>query len=188
VNETYREFTFERPSRSWFTSGEDVVVTCSTMTKFYGLGRLRVGWILADRTRARELTKAKKLISGHDSEYSLWIARQVIRRRARFVERAKRIRFENAQLVAKFLEATEGTSNSSLGVTPFCLVKYHHKRSDSLSFARHLLRSTGVLVSPGDFFGAPKAFRMCFTGDRSHLERGLLRLADFLNSRRDRTA
>jgi aspartate/methionine/tyrosine aminotransferase len=45
-----------------------------------------------------------------------------------------------------------------------------------------LLARTGVLVSPGDYFGAPKAFRLCFTGDHAALGQGLVLLADYLKT------
>lgn len=181
VNETYREFTFPDAPRTYFGQDRNVVV-CSTMTKFYGLGRLRVGWILANRQEARRLLRTKRLISGHNSEYSLWIARQVLKKREPFVKRAQRIYSENLGLVSKFLDAAEGVS-ATLGAAPFCLVKYG-KGPDSVSFSRRLLERTGVLVSPGDFFGAPGAFRLCFTSDRKTLTRGLHELSGFLNTRR----
>jgi len=123
VNETYKEFTFRGVPNTHF--GRDgKVVTCNTMTKFYGLGRLRVGWILAERQKARKLLKAKWLISGHNSEYSMWIATQVLRRRAEFVKRARRICSENTKLVRRFVEATPSASVCELGAAPFCLVEY----------------------------------------------------------------
>ena len=176
LNETYREFTFPGRPRTHFGSSPNLV-TCNTMTKFYGLGRLRVGWILADRQEARQLLYAKWAVSGHDSEYSLWIATQVLRKRQRFVERARRIRSTNARLVRKFLGDTGGVS-ANLGVTPFCLVHYS-KGPSSLQLARAILSKTGVLIAPGDFFSAPKAFRLCFTADKQTLRHGLEALSEF---------
>jgi histidinol-phosphate aminotransferase len=172
VNETYKGFTFPRNPTSYFQLYDDAV-TCSTMTKFYGLGRLRVGWILADGRKTRKLWNAERLVSGHNPEYSLWIARQVLRKRARDIYE------ENLALMTKFVSETEGVAETRLGSAPFCLVKYR-KGPDSITFARKLLQKTGVLVSPGDFFGAPKAFRLCFTCDDIILRQGLGLLADYL--------
>jgi len=180
VNETYKEFTFRGVPNTHF--GRDgKVVTCNTMTKFYGLGRLRVGWILAERQKARQLLKAKWLISGHNSEYSMWIATQVLRRRVEFVKRARWICSENTELAHRFIKATPSVSVRGLGAAPFCLVEYR-RGLDSISFSRKVLEKTGVLVSPGDFFGAPKAFRLCFTSDKKKLGFGLRGLTDFLNT------
>ncbi len=176
VNETYREFTFPGRPRTHFGRGPDMV-TCSTMTKFYGLGRLRAGWILASRKHARQLLYAKWAASGHDSEYSLWIAAQVLRRRQRFVERARRIRSANVELVRRFLRDTDGVS-AELGAAPFCLVHYS-KGPSSFQLAKSILSKTGALVGPGDFFGAPKAFRLCFTGENEKLKMGLEALTGF---------
>lgn len=178
INETYREFTFPGSPRTHF-GRSDNVITSNTMTKFYGLGRLRVGWILADERKARQLLYAKWAVSGHDSEYSLWIATQVLRKRARFVKRAREIYSRNVELVRRFLKRTEGVS-TELGAAPFCLVRYS-KGPASVALARDLMKKTGVLVAPGDFFGAPRAFRLCFTADEGTLRRGLDVLSDFFN-------
>lgn len=180
VNETYREFTFPESPISHFQV-HDGAVTCSTMTKFYGLGRLRVGWILAERRRARRLWNAERLVSGHNPEYSLWIARQVLAKRERFVRRARETYEENLALVKRFAEDTREVAATRLGGAPFCLVRYRRGPS-SVSFANGLLQRTGVLVSPGDFFGARKAFRLCFTCDRRTLAEGLGLLSSYLKS------
>ena len=179
INETYREFCFtSRPGTHFDGSGQ--VVTSGTMTKFFGLGRLRVGWLLADSRNTRRLAYAKWATSAHDSHYSLWIASQVLRNRSRFIERARRICEGNARLVRRFMEETRGIS-SDLGVAPFCLISYKNALA-SVPLARKILEKTGVLVAPGDFFGAPSSFRLCFTAGEATLKKGLGALSDFLNS------
>ncbi len=183
INETYREFTFPSSPRTRFGKA-DTVVTCNTMTKFYGLGRLRVGWMLADEEKARRLLYAKWAVSGHDSEYSLWIATQVLKKRKEFVERARRIYSANVKRVRKFLDETDGVS-AELGAAPFCLVHYG-KGPASVPLARSILEETGVLIAPGDFFGAPRAFRLCFTADEDTLRKGLGALSGFFNRKQFR--
>jgi len=180
INETYKDFAFW-PAPDSFFGGEDKIVVCNTMTKFYGLARLRVGWILAEKQKALQLFRAKRLISGHNSEYSLWLARQALMRRGRFVKRARRTYSENAKLTTEFIEKTGGLSGT-IEVAPFCLVRYRGG-PDSVTLARRIFEKTGVLVSPGDFFGAPKAFRLCFTLDRERLQVGLNKLSRFMNAR-----
>jgi aspartate/methionine/tyrosine aminotransferase len=180
INETYMEFAFHGRPFTHFGRASNVV-TSSTMTKFFGLGRFRVGWILSDKRRARKLLYAKWAVSGHDSAYSLWIATQVLRNRPKFVERAREACSRNVKLVREFLEQTKSVS-AELGVAPFCLVRYKG-RPDSISLAHRLLDRTGVLVAPGDFFGAPGAFRLCFTTDEGALRSGLTALSKFFNER-----
>jgi aspartate/methionine/tyrosine aminotransferase len=180
INETYGEFAFPGKARTFFGLASNII-TSNTMTKFFGLGRLRVGWILADKRKARQLLYAKWAVSGHDSSYSLWITTQVLKQRFRFVERARQIYSRNVKLVRKFLEETEGVS-AELGAAPFCLVHYRG-RPDSVALARGVLGKTGVLIAPGDFFGAPGTFRLCFTTDEGTLQRGLAALSEFFNKR-----
>ena len=178
INETYREYTFASMPATHFGRSPNVI-TSNTMTKFYGLGRLRAGWILADKQNARRLLYAKWAVSGHDSDYSLWLASQVLRRRPPFVERARRTYSKNVTLVRRFLERTPGV-RAILGPAPFCLVHYD-RGPESIPLARNLMRKTGVLVSPGDFFGAPRAFRLCFTTDEETLRNGLDTLTKYFN-------
>ncbi len=180
INETYGEFTFPHSPSTHFGRVANLVV-CNTMTKFYGLGRLRVGWVVADRGSIRKLQFAKWAVSGHDSEYSLWIAAQVLRKRQKFVDRARRVTSRNVRLVRKFLAETDGVS-TELGAAPFCLVRYNGSQS-SLALTKAIFEKTGVLVAPGDFFGAPRAFRLCFTAEEATLRPGLEALSDFLNAR-----
>lgn len=178
VNETYKEYEFPLAPRTRFgESGE--VVTCSTMTKFYGLGRFRVGWILADERQARHLHYGKWAVSGHDSSYSLWIATQVLKKRTTFAKRAHEIHSKNVEHVRRFLRDTDGVS-AELGVGPFCMVSYK-KGPGSVALAKSLLEKVGVLVSPGDFFGAPRTFRLCFTGEEENLQAGLAALSGYFN-------
>jgi aspartate/methionine/tyrosine aminotransferase len=179
VNETYREFTFPPLPVTHF-DGTERLVACSTMTKFYGLGRLRVGWILAEPKAARMLGHGKWAISGHDSEFSLWVASQVLRKRQAFVRRAREIRDRNLRLVREFLEGTRGVS-ARLGDAPFCLVRYG-RGPGSVAFARRLLEKRGVLVSPGDFFGAARSFRLCYTADEQTMRAGLAELSGFIDA------
>lgn len=179
VNETYGGFTFESPHSAF--SDHRQFVTCTSMTKFYGLGWLRVGWMLANKKNAELLQKGRRLISGHNSEYSLWIAKQVLARRDAFVRRARMIHAGNIELVREFASSVKGAVVVPSEAAPFCLVRYS-KKSDSVTFAENLLREQGVLVSPGDYFGVPRAFRLCFTSDRGDLSEGLKRLSEFLAS------
>jgi hypothetical protein len=182
INETYKEFGFPSSPRTHFGHAPNLVI-CNTMTKFYGLGRLRVGWVMADKKAIRKLQYAKWAVSGHDSEYSLWIATQTLRERRRFVDRARDIASRNVELVHRFMEKTDGVS-ADLGAAPFCLV--HYKGGpDSVVLAKALLKETGVLVGPGDFFGAPRAFRLCFTAEERTLKSGLDELSGFLKGLSD---
>jgi len=178
VNETYKEFMFQGRPHSLFQEEQDIIV-CSSMTKFFGLGWLRVGWLMADRKKARKMTQVMRLLSGHNSEYSLYIARQVLAKRVEFVKRARRIYDGNLEVVRAFANTVDGVTLRLPDAAPFCLVRYEGKRS-SIRLASELLRRKGVLVSPGDYFGAPQSFRMCFTLDGPMLALGLDQVSDFL--------
>jgi aspartate/methionine/tyrosine aminotransferase len=177
-NETYREFKFDSPFARQYRM--DNVVVCSSLTKFYGLGRLRIGWIVADDDKSGKLLKAKRLISGHSSEYAMWIARQVLENRKIFIKRVRGIMQRNMKLLKNFVQNTSNIEVNMPEAAPFCLVKYKGKRN-SVSFSEELLKKTGILVSPGDFFGMPNSFRLCITLNEKKLAEGLDILSDYMN-------
>jgi len=179
TNETYREFKFDRPCAKQYNMIDNIIV-CSSLTKFYGLGRLRIGWIVADGEKSSKLQAAKRLISGHSSEYGMWIARQVLEHRTAFVERAKAMLERNMKILKNFVEDTRGIGVAMPEAAPFCLVKYRMKK-DSVSFSQELLNKTKVLVSPGDYFGEHNSFRLCITLDEKKLAEGLKILSDYIN-------
>ncbi|MEM0118034.1 MAG: pyridoxal phosphate-dependent aminotransferase [Conexivisphaerales archaeon] len=176
-NETYREFKFDKPYHSF---KDDNLIVCSSLTKFYGLGRLRIGWLVAKGENRKRLLRAKRLVSGHSSEYSMWIARQVLMNRTKFIELAKILISRNMRLLKRFIQRTDGIDVLIPDAAPFCLVKYKQK-IDSLRFSKKLLEKTGVLVSPGDFFGSPRSFRLCITSDEAKLREGLDLLSEYIH-------
>lgn len=181
VNETYKEFAFRSRPDSLFQK-EDGLITCTSMTKFYGLSWLRVGWLVADRKKARRMYNTRQLMSAHNSEYSLWIAKQVLDRRREFVGRARKIYDGNLALVRKFAKSVSGLRVKLPDAAPFCLARYDGGQS-SVSLADELFKKKGILVSPGDYFGAPRAFRLCFTIEGRLLERALGELSGFIATR-----
>lgn len=183
VDEAFREFGFSETPETWFKRGGGRVVSSNTLTKFYGLGGLRVGWIIACEEVVEELSRLKAYTTGENPSYSLWIAAQVLRKRSKFVERAKRIVSRNRKRVEEFLEATPGLSWSNPDAAPFCLVGYAWDVS-SERLCRDALREAGVLVAPAEFFGAQAGFRLCFTeSDEGRLVEGLGALSRFLGGR-----
>jgi aspartate/methionine/tyrosine aminotransferase len=51
---------------------------------------------------------------------------------------------------------------------------------DSITFCQTLLEEEGVLVGPGDFFGAPLHLRVRYSGEEAMFREGLKRLETFL--------
>ena len=54
---------------------------------------------------------------------------------------------------------------------------------DSRDLCLQLLKATGVLVSPGTFFGSPRHLRVRYSCEKEVLIEGLRRLGEFLETR-----
>jgi aspartate/methionine/tyrosine aminotransferase len=178
VNETYKEFEFHHSFKTSFDSRYPMAVS-GTMTKFYGLGSLRVGWMVTRKSMAERLRRVKSLTSPDVPLYSLWISRQVLGKRRKFIERAKRIRDRSYKLARKFVKDTPEITWSNPDSAPFGLV-YYEKGPDSVTLVKRLL-TAGILVSPGKFFGTEKCFRLCLTSEEPSIEDGLKLLSETLH-------
>lgn len=88
----------------------------------------------------------------------------------------------NLKLLKSFVQNTNNIEVAMPEAAPFCLVEYNEK-SNSVRFSEELLKETGILVSPGDFFGMPNSFRLCITSDEKKLADGLKILSDYMNKR-----
>jgi len=181
VDEAFREFYEPSTPKTCFSQGKRIV-TSNTMSKFYGLGRLRVGWIISDYETVTILERAKRLVSGENSGFSLWLSAQILEKRSRFAERAKKVFKENRALVEEFVERTRGIEWSDPDAAPFALISYNLP-IDSVTLCNEVLEQTGVLLAPGEFFGADHAFRLCFTMENSVLEKGLNKLESFIKGK-----
>ncbi len=180
IDETFREFGFHESISTWFKLNRDKVVVSNTLTKFYGLGGFRVGWITASEDKIEKLAKLKPFVTGENAAYSLWVGAQAIRNRSRFVLRAKRIVERNKKIVEEFVESTPRIGWSNPDAAPFCLITYNDGVS-SEKLCLEALRERGVLIAPAEFFGSERGFRLCFTHtDEEALVEGLKSLSVFL--------
>ncbi len=180
VDETFREFLFPDKPTSSLTRFTNFTVS-NTMTKFYGLSRIRAGWIACSQDRMEAIIRAKRLVSGDNNPYSLWVAYQALRNRDRFVFRAKSTIATNLKLVNEFLDSTPGIEWSAPNAAPFGFVLLP-PHVDSLKLCQKAAERARILIAPGEFFGKPGGFRLCFTSPWEELQESLEALTKFLRS------
>ncbi|MBU0765350.1 MAG: aminotransferase class I/II-fold pyridoxal phosphate-dependent enzyme [Bacteroidetes bacterium] len=159
------------------SAGMENVIITSSLTKIFGLGGLRTGWIIASKELSQIFQQAKEMIAGagcHLSEaisaYALSASQQAL------TERFLKVARTNFPIVQKWMR----DNNDILEWIPpvagiLCFPKYRSE-TDSLSVARYLLNDFGVLVSPGCLFGLEQHFRLNFRSDTISLEKGLKRM------------
>ncbi len=173
-DETFRPFSMENPPGSIFDGNENVIVS-NTMTKFYGLGSFRVGWIVAAERTAQDIKRIKDLVTADNAGYSLWIASQVLRNRKRFQEFAKPLLDKNRSILREFVESHRGMTWSNPEYGSIAYIEYSG-RMNSLDLARKAMEQEKVLIVPGEYFNHSHGFRICYTCSSEMLSEGLEKL------------
>lgn len=159
------------------------VIITSSMTKIYGLGGLRTGWILSSEESTKEFQRAKvhttvgsSFLSEEMSAAALMSARDVLKNR---FQRHAKTNFdimkewvnENKEIV-DWIEPDGGL---------FCFIKYSNNLN-SIDLCEQLLEKHRVLVCPGSYFGLDNFFRLSYNCDEHLLRKALEEIAIFLHT------
>jgi aspartate/methionine/tyrosine aminotransferase len=183
VDEVYAPFD-ELPEDGVFrTSARKLapnVVAVSSVTKCYGLGMHRIGWVLGpaevvERAESAMIATCGHLPLAHSARGSIAMANI-----GKLAKRAKTIlagkRDIAAQWAASLPNATWSAPTSGL----FGLVTLDD-RAELLPRIESWANDHGVLVGAGTFFGVPHGFRLSWaTQPRDRFEQGLAKLSTLL--------
>jgi aspartate/methionine/tyrosine aminotransferase len=156
------------------------VVAVSSLTKCYGLGVERLGWLLGPREIVQ---RAEDALTATVGLLPIPHARRGLRAFAHIVQLARRARAivgsKRERVAAWTLEHGLGWSDPPAGLFGFVTVP---GATDLRPAIEHAARTRGVLVTPGVFFGAPGGFRIAWSADDASLAAGLEQLAEALRS------
>lgn len=160
-DETFSEFRFPGKPRTNFIKYPKAI-TSFTLTKFYGAGFLRVGFMFASKDKIRKLKEYRYLSSGSPNLISLYFGRKILEKREFFLREVKKVIETNRDIVRKKLSSFGFTfSDPGNSSTTFVKVNFDEK------WCSELMENKGVLVIPGKYFGLDKGFRICFTSPSS---------------------
>jgi aspartate/methionine/tyrosine aminotransferase len=170
-DETFREMAYAEPPRPAFELGENGVSTCG-LTKLWGLGQLRIGWLIGPETVAQHVSDNRLCTTYHLPARSMEVAIRAIRRKEWFRERAQDLATENLPVLRNWLEREERVRCKAPDGGFMVLVRLP-KRVDDLELGELLVDKYDVAVCPGRYFGAPGFIRVTFSCDKKQLEEGL---------------
>lgn len=149
VNETYLDLASE-PQKSAFLSGDNVI-TVGSLTKSYGCGGLRVGWIFCPE----ELTDRIRAFQSYCLGVNAYVTEKIA---VRVFEQMDALREKGRKLTQKNLETFRewiGTRPELKWVEPdggtICFPRLP-LGMDSWELVRLLKEKHDTLVTPGDFF------------------------------------
>jgi aspartate/methionine/tyrosine aminotransferase len=146
-----------------------------------GLSGLRVGWIAAhDKNIIKGCWAIKDYTSLGSSSITQYIAEIALNRVDIIIKRDQEILRNNVKILMEWVENNKNLiscTSPKAGSTALIQFKFN---IDSVEFCRKLIKEQKVVVSPGDYFGAPRSFRILFGTDENILREGLERIGIFL--------
>lgn len=170
VDEVYAEFLPGEP-RSARTAGANVVAV-SSLTKRWGLGWARAGWVAASPGVVERILTAMRHGAGIVGTVSPALGLAALRNLPALTERADRILGDGAERVDAWVRSHASLSWTRPPGGPFGLVRVEGA-TDLRPAIEEVARRHGVLVAPGSFFGVPDAFRIGWTAADDALAEGL---------------
>lgn len=177
VDEVYGEWLIERGALSAARASPRVVAT-SSLTKVWGLGGLRVGWVLAEPGLADRMRRFAGLFDNVLAHPSERLAVRALDRSAAIIGSHLALVARNLARLRAWVASTPGASwvEPAAGTVAFVDLG----RGDTSAFVERLARGSRTLVVPGRFFGAPEGVRIGLGIDPALLDRGLARMSEAL--------
>lgn len=178
-DEIYREMCYSQPPKGAFELGDNAIIT-NGMTKLYGLGDLRVGWVIGPEDVARDVELCRLAISSHLPAYPLAVTIQALERRPWFRDRMLSRGRENLEVLNEWARVeTRVSFMIPEGGLMFLLPL--PKGIDDMEFSQFLLYELDTAVCPGRYFGAEGQIRVTFSCPPEEFARGLRNISLALN-------
>lgn len=177
VDEVYLEAMNPHPLTS-FLLGREFVVT-NSLTKGYGLGGLRCGWILAEPELARRMWALYDVFSGHNPHPAEALGMVAFDHINRIRGRAQRILAANRPVMNTFLRER---CDLECDIPEFGTCAAPRLKRGSVDALDKLLREKyETAIVPGRFFEMPEHFRIGIGADPAMTHEGFRRLAAALD-------
>ena len=152
------------------------VVTTSSLTKCYGLGNDRFGWMLGPADVIARAEDAMTASCGTLPLSHAHLGAHAFSRVPALAERARRLLGGKRDRVAAWIAARPELTWSApvAGLFGFATTS---RAGDLTTTIEHAAHADGVLVAAGAFFGVPNGFRLSWSIAADKLDEGLARLA-----------
>lgn len=178
VDEVYLESCFDTPWQPAFRLGRNFVSTGS-LTKAYGLGGLRCGWVLAAAPLADRMWRINDLFgvtSAHPADLLSAIALEKL---PQIAARAKKLLDANRALLKDFLDSRRDLITIWPKSGPIAFPQLADGHADA--FCHLLNEKYETSVVPGHFFESPEHFRLGVGGKTEDVSEGLSRVGAALD-------
>jgi len=178
VDEAYLDAAFDARPPSAGRLGDVFVVTAS-LTKVFGLGGLRCGWIVAEPDLASRFWQLKNLFGVNEVHPAGCLALTALKKSVEILARTRSILDANRAAWDSFLVGRVDLAvyGKAQGTTVFPRVL----SGDADALCAHLRERYETSLVPGRFFGAPEHVRVGLCGDPGVFREGLSRLGGALD-------
>ena len=182
VDEAYLDAAFEQAPPSAGRLLDTFVVTTS-LTKVFGLGGLRCGWIVAEPALAERLWQLKNLFGVNEVHPAGGLALRALGKSAEILARARDMLDVNRAAWNAFLDDRDDlvVLRGSVGTTSFPRVT----SCDADALCALLRERYETSLVPGRFFGAKEHVRVGLCADPKVFPEGLSRLGRALDDLRN---
>ncbi|MCG1002967.1 MULTISPECIES: pyridoxal phosphate-dependent aminotransferase [Halobacterium] len=159
VDEVYAPYVTEprdAPFGGPTAAGLDDTVVTSSLTKFFGLDDLRIGWLVADR----EFVDHARSVAYHFhgvADTSRALGRRALHNLDHLAERSRTLLAENTELFEAFLAERDDVEGFLAEGATFAFLEPEHVAADKLVAAAW---DEGLLIVPGRFFDADERVRV----------------------------
>lgn len=181
VDEVYAPYVRTPEHESAFggttAAGLPNTVVTGSLTKFQGLGELRIGWLIAPEAFVDHAEKMMLHIPAV-AEPSRLLARRALHNRVKLVDESRALLRDNHERLAAFAESRDDLSGTVHDGSTFAFFSHERAEGDIVADAAW---EAGVLVVPGRFFDHPGSFRLSAGRDPKVVEKGLSALGGVLD-------
>lgn len=147
-------------------------LVADSLTKFFGYGPQRVGWLIGDTDVVDRACRAKRLLNPGQVGPGVHVAAWVLDNEAELTRHAKARLDANRALVEAWID-THGVDWVPPDGGNVCAPRVG---GDDVDFARRAV-DEGVVVVPGSYFEMPGHVRLAFGVEQGMVEDGLKRLS-----------
>jgi aspartate/methionine/tyrosine aminotransferase len=179
VDEVYLEFSARAAEQSLGRLGRNVVVV-SSLTKAFGLGNVRFGWLAAEAELVARALRLNDYVTVLYPSPCAWVGGHALDSLEALQRRAEAVRRRNLPIVQAWIDSRSdvGWHPSEAAVIGLLQLR---RLADTARWCAELHDRWDTLVVPGEFFEAPGHVRLGFGCAPEPLREGLARIGRALD-------
>jgi len=159
-------------------AGLERTVVTGSLTKFHGLGGLRIGWIVADAEFVATAREVAYHFCGF-AEPSMALAQRALANRESLERRSRELLRTNHATLSSFVDGRDDLVGEVHPDSTYAFLGHERADGDEVVAAA---RDRGLVVVPGRFFDDDDRFRVSLGRDPDHVSAALSVLGEVLDA------